>query len=213
MTPARTARCSLVTRRECLRSAHDHHRLRRIGSVAMSAGAQAYLGARTVRPLGDMMIDGVPRGARCADAQSFEAVQHVVLAAVPFLERSARHQGSAGRTRRRPRHVITRPARRRRRRGRVVGGDSVGRVCGRPTARRVACPPGGRPARSRRDRARSSARRSDQLQTAAQRNIGGPCRGQMTAGTLAVRGVHRDVQPGVTHGVAGVGEPAGVAHL
>src|SRR5512132_4507521 len=48
LTPARTARCSLVTRRECLRSAHDHHRLRRIGSVAMSAGAQAYLGARTV---------------------------------------------------------------------------------------------------------------------------------------------------------------------
>jgi hypothetical protein len=63
LTPARTARCSLVTRRECLPSAHDHHRLRRIGSVAASAGAQAYLGARTaVRPLGDMMIDGVPRG-------------------------------------------------------------------------------------------------------------------------------------------------------
>ena len=30
---------------------------------------------------------GCPAGARCADAQSFEAVQHVVLAAVPFLER------------------------------------------------------------------------------------------------------------------------------
>ena len=67
--------------------------------MAVSAGAQAYLGARTVRPLGDMMIDGVPRGARCADARSFEAVQRVVLAAVPIRERAARHQGIGGQER------------------------------------------------------------------------------------------------------------------
>jgi len=32
-------------------------------AVSVSAGAQAYLGARAAWPFGDMMIDGVPRGA------------------------------------------------------------------------------------------------------------------------------------------------------
>jgi len=64
--------------------------------VAESAGAQAYLGARAGTPLGDMMIDGVPRGAG-ADAQSFGAGQlREVLAAVPVQERPARHQGVDG---------------------------------------------------------------------------------------------------------------------
>ena len=62
-------------------------------AVTVSAGAQAYLGARTARPFGDMMIDGVPRGGRCADALSFEAAQREVLAAVPVREPAARHQG------------------------------------------------------------------------------------------------------------------------
>ena len=72
-------------------------------TVTVSAGAQAYLGARAAVPFGDMMIDGVPRGAGCAAALSFEADQQEHLAAVPVRERAARASGSAGSSRLRPR--------------------------------------------------------------------------------------------------------------
>ena len=64
--------------------------------MTVSTGAQAYLGARAAVPFGDMMIDGVPRGAGCATALSFGAVQQERLAAVPVRERVARASGSAG---------------------------------------------------------------------------------------------------------------------
>ena len=72
-------------------------------TVTVSAVAQAYLGARAAEPFGDMMIDGVPRGAGCAAALSFGAGQQELLAAVPVQEQAARASGSSGSSRLRPR--------------------------------------------------------------------------------------------------------------
>ena len=60
-----------------------------------SAGAPAYLGARTVIRFGDMMIDGVSRGWGWRAARSFEAVQPG-LAAVPCRELAAPWRISEG---------------------------------------------------------------------------------------------------------------------
>jgi len=105
LTPARTATCSSAVRRGAPFSSCGLHRPGRDGKVAVSvsAGAQAYLGARAAWPFGDMMIDGVPRGAGVQTLCLSRPSSREVLAAVPFWERAARHQGSAGRTRRRAR--------------------------------------------------------------------------------------------------------------
>jgi hypothetical protein len=92
---------------DAARSVHGHHRpgVERTSrvAVAVSAGARAYLGARAAEPLGDMMIDGVPRGARCAAAQSFEAVQRECWQQCLFGNGLHGIRGLAGRSRRRPR--------------------------------------------------------------------------------------------------------------
>ncbi len=73
---------------------HGRHAPGREGieTVTVSAGAQAYLGARAAWPLGDMMIDGVPRGARCADALSFGAAQRSCWRQCLFGSRLHGHQ-------------------------------------------------------------------------------------------------------------------------
>ena len=180
-------------------------------AVTVSAGAQAYLGARTGGvPLGDMMIDGVPRGAgvqplslsgpssvggaggsACSGTGcTASGIGGQVASSAPAW----RGVGSGDRRER----VVAEGAQAvvaaagefaGHRQGRTLLADPAGDLLVVGVIRRGR--PGGAPA--------------GLIQRPAQQR--GALSGQVTAGAFTVRGVHRDVQPGVAHGVAGVAEP------